>query len=29
MNKKNRPIIPETVKNKNNKISKECGNEKI
>ena len=24
MNKKNRPIIPETVKNKNNKISKEC-----
>lgn len=24
MNKKNRPVIPETVKNKNNKINKEC-----
>ena len=24
MNKKNRPIIPETIGNKNNKISKEC-----
>ena len=24
MNKKNRPVIPETVENKNNKINKEC-----